>query len=160
MAAVNVALRLASIAQRVSARVGAGYRPGVVITSSGATFDDGGSITAPGVVSERDCFVQVDEATSAMRQAEGYAEGDVRLLVLAGGLSGPLTPDARVRVTSGPHVGLYSVRSAVLDVAATHWDCRGRPELTELPAPIDYTPSLNFGDARNSAYIALLFKDF
>lgn len=153
---MNMALRLGGIARTISARVGAGYFPGKVITTSGATFDTGGSITAPGVVTERDCFVQVDEATSAMRQAEGYAEGDVRLLVLASGLAGGLTPDARIEVTAGPHAGLYSVRSAILDVAASHWDCRGRPELTELPAPADYTPSLDFSDARNSQYLPLV----
>jgi len=153
---MNMALRLNSIARAVSRRVGAGFWPGAVIANSGATFDAGGSITTPGVVTERDCFVQVDEVTSAMRRAEGYAEGDVRLLVLAGSLSGSLTPDARVRVTSGPHVGLYSIRSATLDVAASHWDCRGRPERTVLPVPSDYTPSLDFSDARNSQYVPLV----
>lgn len=157
---MNIAARLSSIAVNVSRRVGAGYAEGVVISSSGATFDAGGSITQPGVVTERDCFVQVDEVTSAMRQAEGYAEGDVRLLVLASGLQAGLTPDMRVRVTSGPHAGLYSVRSAILDVAASHWDCRGRPEITALPPPLDYVPSLDFSDARNSGYVALLFEDF
>lgn len=157
---MNVAARLASIAVNVSRRVGAGYWPALIITSSGATFDTGGSITAPGVVTERDCFVQVDEATQAMRAAEGYAEGDVRLLVLAGSLPGGLTVDARVRVSAGPHVGLYSVRSAVLDVAASHWDCRGRPEITAVAPPVDYTPALNFSDARNGGYVVLLFEDF
>jgi hypothetical protein len=137
---MSLALRLSRIAENVSRRIGAGFWPAVVITSSGATFDNGGSIIAPGVVTERDCLVQVDEVTSAMRQAEGYAEGDVRLLVLAGGLTGALTVDARVLVTAGPHIGLYNVRSAALDVAASHWDCLGRPEITMLPTPIDYTP--------------------
>lgn len=149
--------RLHAIALSVSARVGAGFFPAVVITTSEPTMDAGGSIIAPGVVSERECFAQVDIVTQAMRSQEGYAEGDVRLLVLAGGLTGGLSTDARVRVTAGPHAGLYSVRSVTLDVAATHWDCRGRPERTVEPAPVGYTPSLDFSDARNSQYLGLLF---
>lgn len=149
--------RLHAIALSVSARVGAGFFPAVVITSADPTMDAGGSIIAPGVVTERECFAQVDIVTQAMRSQEGYAEGDVRLLVLAGSLTGGLNTDARVRVTAGPHAGLYSVRSATLDVAATHWDCRGRPERTALPPPVAYTPSLDFSDARNSQYLAILF---
>lgn len=149
--------RLAAIALSVSARVGAGFWPAVVITSAEPTMDAGGSIIAPGVVTQRDCFAQVDVVTQAMRSQEGYAEGDVRVLVLAGTLSGGLDTDARIRVTAGPHAGLYSVRSVTLDVAATHWDCRGRPERTSLPPPIGYVPSLDFSDARNSQYLAILF---
>ena len=125
---MNIAARMDGIARAVSARVGAGFWPGMVLTSTAATFDSGGSITAPGVAIVRGCLVQVDAATQAMRAQEGYAEGDVRLLVLVGSLSGALTTDARVRVLSGPHAGLYSVRSVALDAAATHWDCRGRPD--------------------------------
>jgi hypothetical protein len=154
---MSLAIRLTRIAQSVSERIGAGFWPGVVHTSGGATYDTGGSIVAPGVTTERDCLVQVDFVTQAMRATEGYAEGDVRLLVLAGSLSGGLTADDRVEVTSGPHAGLYSVRSAVLDVAATHWDCRGRPEFTVPPEPLPYVPRLDFSDPRNSMYLAIPF---
>ncbi len=153
---MSIAARISSIAIGISRRLGAGFWPGVVISSSGASFDNGGSITSPGIAIERDCFVQLDEATSEMRRAEGYAEGDVRLLVLSGSLSGALSPDMRVRISDGPHVGFYSIRSAILDVAASHWDCRGRPELNIAPLPAGYVPSLDFSDARNSQFIPLV----
>ena len=123
---MNIADRMAGIALAVSARVGAGYWTAMVVTQSAPTFDDGGSIIAPGVRLERPCSAQVDSASEAMRAAEGYTDGDVRILILSGTLAGALDTDAVMVVSAGPHVGRYSLQSVLLDVAGTHWDCGGR----------------------------------
>lgn len=122
----SIAERMAGIALAVSARVGAGFWPAEALTETAPVFDSGGSIVTPGAPVVRACSAQVDSVTEAMRQQDGFTEGDVRLLVLAGTLSGPLSTAARIRVTAGPHAATYSVESVALDVASTHWDCRGR----------------------------------
>lgn len=65
--------------------------------------------------------VQVDSATEAMRRADGFAEGDVRLLILAAGIPA-ITSDREVTVRGTR----YRIQSAQLDAAASYWDCRGR----------------------------------
>jgi len=117
---------LAGIALAVSAEYGAGYWPAVAKTETAPTFDAGGSIVAPGQSVERQCSVQVDSVTEAMRAQDGFTEGDVRLLVLTGTLAGILDTSARISVAAGPHAGEYSVESVTKDVAGTHYDCRGR----------------------------------
>jgi hypothetical protein len=67
------------------------------------------------------CKAQVDVATEAMRQADGYAEGDARILVLAQGI-GTITSDHRVTVRSQ----LWHILSAELDAAQCHWTLRAR----------------------------------
>jgi hypothetical protein len=89
-------------------------------------YDDGGSIVSPGSPIVKDCTVQVDAATEAMRAAEGYKDTDVRLLVLAASLDGSLDTQATVEVLTGPHAGRYSVQSVERDPAGVAWDCRGR----------------------------------
>lgn len=89
--------------------------------------DDGGSIVSPGEPISRPCKVQVDRVTEAMRQAEGYRDKDVALLVLCETLAGELDTDATVNVTAGPNAGRWSVQSADKDTMGTHWLCRGRP---------------------------------
>lgn len=65
--------------------------------------------------------VQIDAATDAMRRADGFAEGDVRLIILAMGVP-EVTSDHAVTV-SGRR---YQLQSAERDPALTHWVCRGR----------------------------------
>lgn len=67
------------------------------------------------------CKAQIDAATDAMRRAEGFAEGDCRLIILAQGLP-EVTSDHEVTV-SGVR---YRLQSAERDPAASHWFCRGR----------------------------------
>ena len=123
---MRIADQLASIALSVSARVGAGYWPARALSETAPVFDAGGSIVTPGNSMQRDCRVQLDVVTESMRLQDGFTEGDIRLLVLAATLSGDLNTDARIQITSGPHAGVYSLQSCALDVAASHWDCRGR----------------------------------
>lgn len=88
--------------------------------------DDGGSIVSPGEPISRPCKVQVDRVTEAMRQAEGYRDKDVALLVLCATLEGELDTDATLNVTAGPNAGRWSVQSVDKDTMGTYWLCRGR----------------------------------
>ena len=94
--------------------------PGVPVT------DDGGSIVFPGTPVSRPCKVQVDRVTEAMRQAEGYRDKDVALLVLCATLAAELDTDATLNVTAGPNAGRWSVQSVDKDTMGVYWLCRGR----------------------------------
>ncbi|RIV79573.1 hypothetical protein [Pelagerythrobacter aerophilus] len=67
------------------------------------------------------CKAQVDAATDAMRRADGYAEGDARIIVLAQGLPA-ITSDNEITVREKR----WRLLSAELDAAASHWVCRAR----------------------------------
>jgi len=84
------------------------YAPGGAITG----YDGGGDVPIK---------VQVDSASEAMRRAEGFAEGDVRLIVLAQGVPA-ITSDHEVTVQDTR----YSIQSVERDPALSHWLCRGR----------------------------------
>lgn len=68
------------------------------------------------------CKAQVDAATYAMRQAEGYSEGDVRIIVLSAGLGVEVTTDFQVSV-GGKR---WMIGSVERDAANSHYVCRGR----------------------------------
>lgn len=89
-------------------------------------YDDGGSIVTPGTPVVRTCEVQVDAATEAMRAAEGFADGDVRLLILAATLDGTMDTAATVEVLVGPHKGEWLVASVDRDPMGIYFECRGR----------------------------------
>lgn len=91
------------------------HRPGEY-----ATDDEG--IVLPSVPTDEPCRAQIDAATYAMRQSEGYSDGDMRIIVLATGLSGSVTTDCQISV-SGQR---WMIGSAEMDAAASHWICRGR----------------------------------
>ena len=122
---MSLAEAFAGLALRVGSAVGAPFHRGQIITSSGAVMA-GGSIVTPGTVARRDCTVQIDAATEAMRSADGYADGDVRFIVLAASFTGGLDTDARVEVLDGPHVGLWLVSALERDPAAVGYVGRGR----------------------------------
>lgn len=65
---------------------------------------------------------QVDAATDAMRRAEGFSEGDVRLIILALGL--PTITDNHQLTVQGVR---YFLAGPTLDAAGSHWVARGRP---------------------------------
>jgi hypothetical protein len=85
-------------------------------------YDDGGNIVGYVGGIEIAIKVQRDKATYAMRQSEGFSEGDVALIILAQGLPA-LTTD--MQVTDG-HGARWMIQSADLDAASSHWICRGR----------------------------------
>jgi alanyl-tRNA synthetase len=123
---MDLAAAYSGIAQKVSAAFGGPYVAGKVIDQTEQTFDDGGSIADPGVVSERDCSVQVDKATWEMQQADGYAEGDMLFLMLCSSLSGALDTDARIRVLAGPHAATWLVSGIAKDALGIYWSGTGR----------------------------------
>lgn len=75
------------------------------------------------------CKCQVDAATDAMRRAQGFAEGDVRLIVLAQDLP-ELNSDHEVSVSGSR----YRLQSVDRDPVGSHWVCRGRKACPPLPA--------------------------
>lgn len=123
---MSIAEAFAGIAVAFSAAGLGPYHPSKVITITDAVYDDGGSIVTPGVVVERDCMIQVDSVTEAMRSQEGYTDRDVRLLVLSSTLTGALDTSATVDVLEGPNPGAYSLQTCVRDPMGVYWECRGR----------------------------------
>jgi hypothetical protein len=123
---VNIPAAFANIAVAFS-RAGLGpFHPSKVITTTGAVYDDGGSIVTPGQVFRRDCMCQVDSVTEAMRAQDGYTDRDVRLLVLSTTLAGALDTSATVEVLEGPNPGVYSLQTCDRDPMGVYWECRGR----------------------------------
>lgn len=97
------------------------YLDGTLHTGTGTPIYGPGGIITGYAGGDKAVKVQVDAATDAMRRGDGYAEGDVRIIMLAQGIAA-VTSDHRVTV--GPVT--YSLQSAELDAAASHWICRGR----------------------------------
>lgn len=85
-------------------------------------YDDEGNITGYGGGADIACKAQIDGATYDMRQAEGYADGDMRIIVLSAGLGVAVTTDFQVTV-SGKR---WMIQSVERDAAASHWILRGR----------------------------------
>jgi hypothetical protein len=67
--------------------------------------------------------VQVDVATDAMRDADGYVDTDVRILMLAHGVDRPTT-DCQIAVTGYPR--RFGIRTVGSDPAQSYWDIHGR----------------------------------
>lgn len=90
---------------------------------TGPIYDSEGNIIGYAGGDDIAIKVQRDACTYTMRQAEGYSEGDVALIVLAAGLAVPITTDHQI--TDG-HGKRWTVQSADLDAGSSHWICRGR----------------------------------
>lgn len=121
-----LAERFAGIARAVSDRFDGPYHQAVLTWPGTPVTDDGGSIITPGTPVEFPCSAQIDVVTEAMRLEAGYTDKDVRLLILAPGLGRAVDSDATLTVTSGPHVGTYSIAGASYDTLAFAFDGRGR----------------------------------
>lgn len=123
---MSIAEAFAMIAQGFSAAgLGAFYDakakwPGTPV------IDAGGSIVTPGTPIAKDCSAQVDSVTEAMRQAGGFTDKDVRLLVLTATLDGDLDTGATVEVLDGPHAGSWMLASCDRDPCGIYFECRGR----------------------------------
>lgn len=113
----------AGFAEAVAAEYGGPYHPAVASWPGTPVEDSGGSIVSPGTPLRVDCSAQGDAATEAMRQAEGFADKDIRLIVI--GLAG-LDTDATVAIATGPHAGRWSLQSCERDPAGVGFVCRGR----------------------------------
>jgi hypothetical protein len=105
------------------------YLPGSLRTNADA-YDNRGNLTRGG--DAVDCRVQVERATEAMRQAEGYTANDRAVFVLArpgGGLPDidALGTNHEITVQAGPYAGqTYKVGAPIdRDPAGAYWLCRG-----------------------------------
>jgi len=116
----------ADIGRAFSAAFGGPFHDARVIDQTEPVYDDGGSIIDPGGVVYRPCSVQIDVATTDMRQAEGFVQTDVRFIVLAATLDGVLGTDAEIEVLAGPFVGVWSVSRLERDPVAAGWVGTGR----------------------------------
>ena len=105
---------------------GAPFYSGQIVTHAGAAYDAGGSIVTPGAVVLRDCQVQIDSATEAMRQGAGFADGDVRFIVLAASFTGGLNTDATIAIADGARAGNWQVSGLERDPAGIGYVGRGR----------------------------------
>lgn len=105
------------------AAMGGFYLPGTLHRDGAQPQYDGeGNITGYAGGADLACRAQVDAATYAMRQADGYADGDVRVIILSAGLGVEVTTDFQVSV-SGKR---WQIASVERDAANSHWICRGR----------------------------------
>jgi hypothetical protein len=77
---------------------------------SGNGFDNGTAVK-----------VQIDAATQAMQQAEGFVDTDVRILILAHGVA---SPDTDAEVAAGG--ARYMVATVGTDPAGSYYELRGR----------------------------------
>lgn len=123
---MTLAAVYASIVQGFSEAMGGPFVAAVIHSPGVPVIDVGGSIVTPGTPVERACLAQVDVATEAMRGSDGYADGDVRILVLADGLSGTITTDERIEIEDGPSAGLWSIEAVSRDPAGIGFELRGR----------------------------------
>lgn len=122
-----VADAFADIAAGFSAAGLGAFHDGTAKWPGTATYDAGGSIATPGTPVEKSCQVQIDALTEAMRQADGYTDQDMRLLVLTATLDGELDSDARVEVEAGPYAGTeWMLASVARDPCGVYFECRGR----------------------------------
>lgn len=109
------------IASIFGAALGGLYLPATLHLPGTRTDDEEGNISY-GPETDIACRAQMDAATYAMRQSEGYSDGDVRIIILTAGLGAEVATDCQVTV-SGKR---WMVGSADLDAASSHWVCRGR----------------------------------
>jgi hypothetical protein len=87
-------------------------------------YDNDGNITGYAGGADVPCKVQRDACSYAMVRSEGYAEGDVMLIILTDGLGGvEITTDMQATDGYGKR---WMIEAADLDAAASHWICRGR----------------------------------
>lgn len=123
---MSLAETFAGIALGFSDAIGGPFVEAVVITPGTPVLDTGGDIVTAGSPLNRTCRAQADSATEAMRRAQGFADGDIRILVLSASLDGSITTDDRVEISSGPFAGTYSVESVARDPANVGFELRGR----------------------------------
>jgi hypothetical protein len=90
---------------------------------SGPVYDNEGNITGYGGDDDVPIKVQRDAANWAMRQQDGYSEGDCALIILKEPGDIVITTANEVTDTTGAR---WKIESANLDAAGSHWLCRGR----------------------------------
>jgi len=97
------------------------YLDGTLYRPSSSADDGKGGGMASGFDSGIPVKVQIDAASQAMRSADGYVEGDVRILMLAHGVA---TPDTDCEIGAGG--ARYMIASVATDPAGSYYELRGR----------------------------------
>ena len=120
----------ASIAAGFSGLAGGPFVDALATWAGAPTYDAGGSIVAPGLPRSYACKAQFDAPTQQMREAEGFLQTDVRILVLAASLHASLAPaldtSAIITVASGPNAGTWALMTCQRDPVGVGYECRGR----------------------------------
>lgn len=120
----------ANIATGFSNMAGGPFVDAVATWPGTPVMDAGGSITTPGTPASYPCKCQFDAPTQQMREAEGFLQTDVRVLVLAATLHASLAPaldtGATIIVASGPNAGRWALITCQRDPAGLGYECRGR----------------------------------
>ena len=84
------------------------------------TEDDGGSQTV--ATTTQTIKVQTDRVTEVMRQADGYTDTDVRVIILSAGVDA-VTSDDWVIDSRGD---TWALIDPALDACGSHWEARGQ----------------------------------
>ena len=123
---MNLADAFTAIGGAFSAQFGGPFHDARVIDETAPVRDQGGSITTPGQPIYRACQCQIDAATDAMRSEAGFVERDMRFIVLAATLEGPLGTKANIEVMDGPFAGIWMISSIERDPVCAGYVGRGR----------------------------------
>lgn len=129
--AANLPAAFASIANRISAVMGAPFWDGVVlIDGSPGGYDDAGVFQPGAAPTEHACRAQIDGADEYMKASQGYTDKEVQIIVLTAGLGVSLNTDATVRIddAKAPAMfrGTWLVSSLTLDPAGIGWGGKAR----------------------------------
>lgn len=116
----------AALATTFSNAAGGPFVDAIATWPGTPTYDNGGSIAAPGTPESHACAAQFDAPTQQMRSAGDFLQTDVRILVLAGSINRALDTSASITVASGPNAGAWALLSCQRDPVGIGYDCRGR----------------------------------
>lgn len=116
------------------AAFGAVYPSGYLLRTTLTDDGEGGYSTSHAVHSIKG---QVDQASERMRRAEGYTDGDMRIIVLQSGVTvEPNTDD--LAILGGKVWALSGIQA---DPAITHWEMTGRLGVMPKPATSFTSPT-------------------
>jgi hypothetical protein len=118
---VAVSLLDGQLAETFAAVFGAIYLDGSLYRAIEGADDGMGGGSGSGFAPAEPVKIQIDSASYAMQQADGYVEGDVRILMLAYGVA---APDTDAQIAGGG--ARYMVESVSIDAAGSYYELRGR----------------------------------
>jgi hypothetical protein len=116
-----VSLLDGQLAETFAAVFGAVYLDGSLYRAIEGADDGMGGGSGSGFAPAEPVKIQIDSASFAMQQADGYVEGDVRILMLAHGVA---APDTDAQIAGGG--ARYMVESVAIDAAGSYYELRGR----------------------------------
>lgn len=121
---MSLATTFHDIALAISSAVDGPFHSATLTWPGEVEYDSGGSIIGVSDPITVPCSAAVDRATEAMRQAEGFNETDVRLIIIG---TDTLDAEPTLTMNAGPWSGeTFSLRSVERDPLSLTWNCRGR----------------------------------